>query len=204
MAFGAPRLVFSGLAVSVGEGEGVAVADGVSLGSGVADDSFFGFADALGEGEARFFFAEALGEGDADFFFDVDFRFLCGVGVGVGVERTFLIFSPKVSSAGCAGALTSNASVTKMVKRIMRLTTHVTLTSSAPAVKVVLRYALLCGQLLQYRFVNADSSIEIFQREIFVRRMRAAIGQCESQQQCFSAKDVPKFRYNRYAAAFAN
>ena len=73
MAFGAPRLGFSGLVVTVGEGEGVTVADGVSLGSGVGEDSVFGFADALGEGEACFFF-EALD--DDDFFFDVDFRFL--------------------------------------------------------------------------------------------------------------------------------
>ena len=60
----------------VGEGEGVTVADGVSLGSGVGEDSFFGFADALGEGETCFFFAEPVDEDDADFFFDVDFRFL--------------------------------------------------------------------------------------------------------------------------------
>ena len=121
----------------------MAVADGVSSGSGVGEESFSGFADALGAGEACFFFAEALGEGDADFFFDVDFRFLCGVGVGVGVDKAFLIFSPRVSSAACAGATTSNAKAIKMAKRITRLTTDVTLTSSAPAVKVVLRRATL-------------------------------------------------------------
>jgi len=159
VAFGAPRLVFSGLAVAVGEGEGVTLGDGVSLGSGVGEDSFFGFADALGEGEARFFFAEALDEDDADFFFDVDFRFLCGVGVGVGEEKASLILSPRVSSSARAGAMTTSARMAKTAKRIMRLTIDVTLTSSAAAVKVVLRHALLCGQLLQHRFVNADSSI---------------------------------------------
>lgn len=137
MAFGAPRLVFSGLAVAVGEGEGVTVADGVSLGSGVGEGSFFGFADALGEGEARFFL-EALDEDDSDFFFDVDFRFLCGVAVGVGVDKAFLIFSPRVSSSARPGAMTDNARITKMAKRIMRLTTDVTLTSSAAMAKVVL------------------------------------------------------------------
>jgi hypothetical protein len=75
VAFGAPRLVFSGLAVAIGEDEGVTVAEGVLLGSGVGEDSSFGFADALGEGEACFFF-EVLDEDDVDFFFDVDFRFL--------------------------------------------------------------------------------------------------------------------------------
>ena len=222
MAFGAPRLLFSGLAVAVGEDEGVAVADGLSLGSGVGEESFFGLADALGEGEACFFFAEAPGEGDADFFFDVDFRFLCGVGVGVGVDKTFLIFSPRVSSAACADAMTSNAKATKMAKRIMRLTSDVTLTSSTAAVKVVLqkdgllrvlgaqkwasplRYAQLCRQFLEHRFVNANSSIEVFQREILVRRVCATVRQCESQQQCFRAENLTKIRHDRYTAAFAN
>jgi hypothetical protein len=50
-----------------------------------------------------------------------------------------LIFSPRVSSAPRAGTITSNAKATEMAKRIMRVTTDVTLTSSALAVKVVLR-----------------------------------------------------------------
>ena len=105
VAFGAPRFVFSGVVVGVGEGEGVSAGDGVSLGSGVGDDFFFRFADGeeLGDGEPDFFFAEALGDGDADSFFVVDdFFFLCGVGVGVGVEKIFLIFWPTVSSAESA------------------------------------------------------------------------------------------------------
>lgn len=195
MAFGGPTLPFSGLAVAGDEGEGVGVAEGVLLGSGVGEESSFAFADALGEGEACFFF-EALG--DADFFFDVDFRFLCGVDVGVGVEKAFLIFSPRVSSAPRAGAITSNAKATKMAKRIMRITTDVTLTSSAPAGKVVLRragllrvlgarkrasplrYAQLCRQFFEHRFVNANSSVEIFQWKILVRRVRPTVGQSES------------------------
>jgi hypothetical protein len=106
VAFGAPRFVFSGVAVGVDDGEGVSVGDGVSLGSGVGEDFLFRFADgeALGDGELDFFFAEALGDGDADSFFVVDdFFFLCGV--GVGVDKTFLILSPIVSSAACAGAI---------------------------------------------------------------------------------------------------
>jgi len=110
VAFGAPRFVFSGVAVGVDEGEGVSVGDGVSLGSSVGEDFFFRFADgeALGDGEPDFFFADALGDAEAGSFFVVDdFFFLCGVGVGVGVEKIFLIFSPTVSSA--ARVLSANA-----------------------------------------------------------------------------------------------
>ena len=39
----------------------------------------------------------------------------------------------------------------------------------------------LCRKFLQYRFVNANSSVEIFQRKILVGRVRATVGQCESQ-----------------------
>ena len=68
----------------------------------MGEDFFFRFADgeALGDGEPDFFFADALGDAEAGSFFVVDdFFFLCGVGVGVAVERIFLIFSPTVSSA---------------------------------------------------------------------------------------------------------
>ena len=62
----------------------------------------------------------------------------------------------------------------------------------------------LCRKFLQHRFVNANSSVEVFQREILVGRVRATVGQCESQQQCFRAEDVTEIRHDRYAAAFAN
>ena len=113
------RFVFSGVAVALGDGEGISVGDGVSLGSGVGEDFFFGFAvaDALGEGETDLFFL-GVGEGEADsFFVAADFFFLCGVGVGVGVEKIFLIFSPKDSSAArgeiVKDAITTIATVAK-------------------------------------------------------------------------------------------
>jgi len=108
----APRFVFSGVAVELGEGEGVSVGDGVSLGSGVGEDFFLRLADgeALGEGEPDFFFAEALGDGETDSFFAAeDFFFLCGAGVGVGVEKIFLILSPTVSSAADAEVIARDA-----------------------------------------------------------------------------------------------
>jgi len=122
VAFGAPRFPFSGAVVAVGEREGVGVADGVSLGSGVGEDFFFGFAvgDAPGDGETDFFFLDGVGEGDGDsFFVVVDFFLLCGVGVGVGVEKIFLIFSPKDSSAANRGAGAKDAitTIATVVKR---------------------------------------------------------------------------------------
>jgi len=142
VALGAPRFVFSAVAVGVGDGEGVSVGDGVSLGSGVGEGFFFRFADGdgLGDGDSDFFFAEALGEGDGDSFFVVDdFFFLWGVGVGVGEEKAFFIFSPKVSWAEWADPITRTVRMTKMAKRFMQLITNVTLPLSVVLVKVVLR-----------------------------------------------------------------
>ena len=106
VAFGAPRFPFSGAALATGEREDVALGVGDSLGFGVAEAFFFGFAveDAPGDGETDFFFADGLAEGDGDSFFMVaDFFFLCGV--GVGLEKIFLIFSPTDSSAASGGEI---------------------------------------------------------------------------------------------------
>ena len=87
----------------------------------MGEDFPFRFADgvALGDGEPDLFFAEALGEGTADSFFVVDdFFFLCGVGVGVAVERIFLIFSPTVSSAERAVCANERTNTDAMKARI--------------------------------------------------------------------------------------
>jgi hypothetical protein len=129
VAFGAPRFPFSGAALATGESEDVAlgVGDslgfgvGVSLGSGVGEAFFFGFAigDVPGDGATDFFVAGGLGEGDDDFFFVVaDFFFLCGVGVGVGVEKIFLIFSATDCAAnGGEGAKNAIAKIVIAAKR---------------------------------------------------------------------------------------
>ena len=126
VAFGAPRFPFSGVAVAVDEREGVGVGDcagdgdGVSLGSGFGEDFFFAFddGDALGDGETDFFLGDEVGEGDADSFFAVvDFFRLCGVGVGVGVEKIFLIFSPTDSSAANGGEIVADRIRTDVQKR---------------------------------------------------------------------------------------
>jgi hypothetical protein len=129
VAFGAPRFPFSGAGLATGESEDVALGVGgslgcgvgVSLGSGVGEAFFFGFAgvDAAGDGEIDFFFADGLAEGDADSFFVVaDFFFLCGVGVGVGVKKIFLIFSPTdCAASGGEGAKNAITTIVTAVKR---------------------------------------------------------------------------------------
>ena len=58
-------------------------------------------------------------------------------------------------------------------------------------------------ELLKNCFVETNAAFKIFQRKILVRRMRAAIGQCESQEQRFDAQDFPELRDDWDAAAFA-
>ena len=102
--------------MAVDEREGVGVGDGggVSLGSGFGEDFFFAFddGDALGDGETDFFLGDEVGEGDS-FFVVADFFFLCGVGVGVGVEKIFLIFSPRDCAAN--GGEGAKNEITKIV-----------------------------------------------------------------------------------------
>ena len=99
------------------EGEGVVVSagvsDGVSSGAGVGDGLAFLCFDLLpgvpvgdGVGEVFLFFGEGVGDGDS--FLAERFRCLrAGVGVGAG-SRTFLIFVPNDSSAGCTGPMAPN------------------------------------------------------------------------------------------------
>lgn len=78
-----------GLALAVGSGDGVC--------DGLGEDSCFGVADGLGVGVAFFSFD------------DEDVLRFFRAGVGVGVAKTFLIFSPMDCSA-CAGSATPNIS----------------------------------------------------------------------------------------------
>ena len=62
----------------------------------------------------------------------------------------------------------------------------------------------LCRKFLQHRFVNANSSVEVFQREILVGRVRAAIGKRQSHQERLDAQGAAKLRDDWDAATFAN
>jgi hypothetical protein len=141
VALGAPCF-FGG--VGEGDSSGVAVGDGVALGvsvgSGVGEDFFFRLGDALGDGEGEgfffltdgvtdgagdscsvgrddFFFGEGVGEGDGLFVAEELF-FFRGLGVGVGVEKIFLIVSLSDCSAARAGAIVETISASAIRMRI--------------------------------------------------------------------------------------
>src|SRR5205814_9021151 len=59
------------------------------------------------DGETDFFLGDEVSECDC-FFAVVDFFRLCGVGVGVGEEKIFLIFSPTDSSAANGGEIVAD------------------------------------------------------------------------------------------------
>ena len=140
MALGAPCF-FNG----DGDSPGVAVGDrisdgeidpvGVSNGSGVGEVFFFRCGEGFGDGvgEVVFFFGlgvgdslsragndffDGLGDGVGDFFVVADALFFFrGFGVGVGVEKIFLIASPNDCSARM-GARSENRIEMTMQRRI--------------------------------------------------------------------------------------
>src|SRR5205807_9220467 len=62
----------------------------------------------------------------------------------------------------------------------------------------------LAGKLLQNGLIHPDSGVEIFERKILIRRMGAAIGQRQIEEQRFSAQNVSKIRNDRNAPALPN
>ena len=96
--------------------------DGLSIGLRSADSSEAGEADAFpfacgdGVGEGEAFLPDALGEGDGVPFFVVAFFFFLG-GVGVGVEKIFLIASPTDCSARTGAAIETTRAVAINVRR---------------------------------------------------------------------------------------
>src|SRR6266516_891063 len=59
-------------------------------------------------------------------------------------------------------------------------------------------------ELLENCFVETNSAFEIFERKILIRRVRAAIRQCESHQKRFDAQNTAELRDYRDTAAFAD
>ena len=113
-----------GVGVSVGFGEALDFFffDGLPLGLALAAPSGVGEADAfrlrcgdkVGEGDA--FVADIAGEGDGVPFFVVAFFFF-RAGVGVGVEKIFLIVSPIDCSARTGAAIDIIRVVTMNARR---------------------------------------------------------------------------------------
>ena len=177
---------------------GVSVTDGDSVGVGVGDAFFrFDFGVGDGVGEAFFRFGEAVGDGVGVGFFAECFRCLrVGLGVGVG-WKIFLIFEPNDSSAAYeVEALNESTRIKKQwiiffkvidavrrsVKRQLRRLTQTPYRLPFSAVNRARNQNWMrCSRLrrrdfLEDGFVEANSAFEIFERKIFVRRVRAAIG----------------------------
>ena len=60
---------------------------------------------------------------------------------------------------------------------------------------------LPAGEFFEQGFIQADSRSEIFDRKIFVGRVRAAVGKRKPEQQCFHAEDLTESIYDRNAAS---
>ena len=166
-------------------------------------DLLFGVGD--GVGEAFFDFGEAVGVGVGVGCFVECFRCLAEVATSTApnkitrIRSHFIIRRCSVrcpqrriefsSSAGCAedSARYVDRSAARSADRM-------------PAGPTDKMSVLRLRELLQDCFVQANSAFEIFERKIFVRRMCAAIGQCESHEQCFDAENFPEFGDNRDAA----
>jgi len=103
----------SGVSPGAGVGDGFFLRPGDILGDAVAEDFFLllggatdGVGDSFGGGGEDFLFGEGLGEGDVLF---TD-RFFFRGGVGVGVEKIFLMLSASDCSAARVGRTVETAS----------------------------------------------------------------------------------------------
>ena len=187
----------------VGLGEGFfflddadALGDGVWVGVGLAAIFFFGDGDFSGV-------AVGFGVGD---FSAVDFFFGClrGVGVGVGA-KIFLSLVPNDSSAVTRMAKPVSIAQTISIIRSHRIESRnlaqaliararkAQIGAGTPSCRREnatlrlhglragrLQYRLFFRQLGEHGLIQTNPAFEIFEREILVRRMGAAIGQGQS------------------------
>ena len=199
--------------LGVSDGLGTGLSSGVAVGVGDAFlrfDFVLGVAVGDGVGEVFFRFGEAVGEGLGVGFFVERFRCL-RVGAGVGVAKIFLIFVPNESSALTASIAPNNSAKimsgpTNLRAAMDRKTLNTCLSvchsegsrgiadssnrTFEAARDVSTSVDMTLCELLENCFVEANPALEIFERKIFVRRMRATIGQRKSQQQRFDAQNT--------------
>src|SRR3954454_18758723 len=62
----------------------------------------------------------------------------------------------------------------------------------------------LFRELRQHRLVQLDAALEVLERKIFIRRVRPAIRQGQSQKQSFGSENVAELRHDWDAASLAN
>jgi len=166
----------AGGAVAVGAGDGDAVALGTadSAAEGAGGTLSLGTAEAVGVTVAGAE-AEAVGEGVGLLFLFADFLRGFGVGVGVGLTNRCLILSTMLSF--CAAP--HSGEPTEIISVSASATDH-RVASLIPLFGLTNR-----RQLLQHSLIHSDAGVEIVQRKVFVRRMRAAIVQRQPEQQRF-------------------
>ena len=163
-----PSPARAGVLVSAADGAGVSVSLGCAVavaiidGDGVIDGSGV----PLGE-EVSVSFAD--GDGVIVGVREAFFFFRC-FGVGAGRTKSFLNLSPNVSSCSSVPrttiALIAIVIATTNTKRSFLFTP---ISGSA-------------SQFLEHSLIHSDAGIEIFQRKIFIRRMRPAILQRQTDQ----------------------
>jgi hypothetical protein len=157
--------VADGVSASEGVSEGLTVASSTAVGEGeglgVGVDLGDGFAEGFGEGEVFDVFL-CFGDGEGD-----DFE--CFFGRGVGVAKSSFILWPNDSSSSFTAFAGSTMPRRARIARRTRL------------FRFILNNRLGC-KFLQNRLVHPDSSIEILERETFVRRMCPASRQGQADQ----------------------
>ena len=168
--------------------------DGVSSGLGVGDIFLCFRGVGLGDGVGDVFLClgEAVGDGLGVALFVARLRCLRGAGVGVG-SKILLIFAPNEFSAAFAQSIAPNdsakinGSLANLSATDMDLQYFIRAKSKnlwfypnrlfkAPK-DVSTSVGVTLGELLKNCFVEANSALEIFERKILVRRMRATIRQ---------------------------
>jgi len=157
-----------GVLVSAADGAGggvslgCAVAVALTDGDGVIDESGVSLGEevdvSLADGDGVI-----VGVDEAFFFFRC-------FGVAVGRTKSFLNLSPNVSS--CSSVPRTTPALTAIVIAITntRRSFLFTPVSGSP------------GQFLEHSLIHSDAGLEIFQRKIFIGRMRPAILQRQTDQ----------------------
>lgn len=148
----------AGGGVSRGCAVGVALTDG----NGVIKESGVPVGEAVGvsfvDGDGVI-----VGVGEAFFFFRC-------FGAGVGRTKSFLNLSPNVSSRSCVPRTTTV------------LIANVTAIANTKRSFLFTRQVLSGRQFLEHSLVHSNAGLEIFQRKIFIGRMRPAILQRQADQ----------------------
>ena len=145
-----------------------------------------------GVGEVFLCLGEAVGDGLGVALFVARLRCLRGAGVGVG-SKIFLIFEPNEFSAVFAESIAPNNSAminespTNLKAADMDLQYFIRAKSKnlwfypnrlfKASRDVSTSVGVTLGELLKNCFVETNSALEIFERKILVRRMRATIRQ---------------------------